>query len=73
MRKRDGSGWSTQAEDRPSYCRRRRSDGGAPDSRKVWELYKAKNINVVSDTRPGNHEWQVWRPALRDFAMKVFQ
>jgi enterochelin esterase family protein len=48
-------------------------DGGAPDSRKVWELYKQKNINVVSDTRPGNHEWLVWRPALRDFAMKAFQ
>ena len=48
-------------------------DGGAPDSRKVWELYKQKNVNVVSDTRPGNHEWLVWRPALRDFAQKVFQ
>jgi enterochelin esterase-like enzyme len=48
-------------------------DGGAPDSRKVWELYKQKNVNVVSHTRPGNHEWLVWRPALRDFAQKVFQ
>lgn len=47
-------------------------DGGAPDSRKVWELYKAKNINLASDTRPGNHEWSVWRPALRDFAQKLF-
>jgi enterochelin esterase-like enzyme len=48
-------------------------DGGNPDSKKVWELYKKNNINVVSDTRPGNHEWLVWRPALRDFAQKVFQ
>jgi|tagenome__1003787_1003787.scaffolds.fasta_scaffold20935253_3 enterochelin esterase-like enzyme len=48
-------------------------DGGAPDSKVVWELYKKNNINVVSDTRLGNHEWLVWRPALRDFAMKVFQ
>jgi enterochelin esterase-like enzyme len=47
-------------------------DGGAPDSKKVWELYKANNIKVVSDTRPGNHEWLVWRPALRDFAQKLF-
>jgi enterochelin esterase-like enzyme len=47
-------------------------DGGAPDSKLVWELYKKHNINVVSDTRPGNHEWLVWRPALRDFAMKIF-
>jgi enterochelin esterase family protein len=47
-------------------------DGGAPDSKKVWELYKQKNINVVSDTYPGNHEWLVWRPALRDFAQKLF-
>ena len=47
-------------------------DGGAPDSKKVWDMYKAKNVNVVNDTRPGNHEWSVWRPALRDFAMKIF-
>jgi enterochelin esterase family protein len=48
-------------------------DGGAPDSKAVWELYKKNNINVVSETRPGNHEWLVWRPALRDFAQKIFQ
>ena len=28
-------------------------DGGAPDSKKVWELYKPKNINVVTETRRG--------------------
>jgi enterochelin esterase-like enzyme len=48
-------------------------DGGAPDSKKVWEMYKAKNVNVITETRPGNHEWTVWRPALRDFAQKIFQ
>jgi enterochelin esterase-like enzyme len=47
-------------------------DGGYPDSKAVWELYKQHNINVVSETRPGNHEWRVWRPALRDFATKLF-
>jgi enterochelin esterase family protein len=48
-------------------------DGGEPDSKAVWELYKKNNIKVVSETRPGNHEWLVWRPALRDFAQKIFQ
>jgi enterochelin esterase family protein len=48
-------------------------DGGAADSKVVWELYRKNNIKVVSETRPGNHEWLVWRPALRDFAQKVFQ
>jgi enterochelin esterase family protein len=47
-------------------------DGGNPDSKAVWELYKKHNINVVTETRPGNHEWRVWRPALRDFAQKLF-
>jgi enterochelin esterase-like enzyme len=48
-------------------------DGGSPDSQKVWEMYKAKNINILTELRDGNHEWLVWRPALRDFAQKVFQ
>ena len=47
-------------------------DGGYSDSKAVWELYRKHNINIASETRPGNHEWLVWRPALRDFAMKLF-
>jgi len=47
-------------------------DGGYSDSKAVWELYRKHNINVASEARPGNHEWSVWRPALRDFAMKLF-
>ena len=47
-------------------------DGGYNDSKAVWELYSTHNINIASEARPGNHEWSVWRPALRDFAMKVF-
>ncbi len=47
-------------------------DGGYNDSKAVWELYRKYNINVASEARPGNHEWLVWRPALRDFAMKLF-
>lgn len=48
-------------------------DGGAPDSKAVWELYKKRNVNIIAETRPGNHEWLVWRAALRDFAQKIFQ
>ena len=47
-------------------------DGGHNDSKAVWELYKKHNINVIGEARPGNHEWFVWRPALRDFAQKLF-
>jgi enterochelin esterase-like enzyme len=47
-------------------------DGGYNDSKAVWDLYRKHNINVASETRPGNHEFLVWRPALRDFAMKLF-
>ena len=47
-------------------------DGGYSDSKAVWELYRKHNINVASEARPGNHEWSVWRPALRDFAMKLY-
>jgi enterochelin esterase-like enzyme len=47
-------------------------DGGFNDSKAVWDLYRKHNINVASESRPGNHEFLVWRPALRDFAMKLF-
>ena len=47
-------------------------DCGYSDSKAVWELYRKNNINVASEAQPGNHEWLVWRPALRDFAMKHF-
>jgi enterochelin esterase-like enzyme len=47
-------------------------DGGYNDSKAVWELYRNHNIRVATEARPGNHEFLVWRPALRDFAMKIF-
>jgi hypothetical protein len=47
-------------------------DCGYSDSKAVWELYRKNSINVASEAQPGNHEWLVWRPALRDFAMKHF-
>ena len=48
-------------------------DGGTPDSKAVWELYKKRNVDIIAETRPGNHDWLVWRAALRDFAQKIFQ
>jgi hypothetical protein len=47
-------------------------DCGYSDSKAVWELYRKNSINVASEAQPGNHEWLVWRPALRDFAVKHF-
>jgi enterochelin esterase family protein len=47
-------------------------DGGYNESKAVWELYREHNINVATEARSGNHEYLVWRPALRDFAMKLF-
>ena len=48
-------------------------DAGYSDSQAVWDLFKAKNVAVVAEPRPGDHEWAVWRASLRDFAQKVFQ
>ena len=48
-------------------------DAGYPDSKVVWDLFKAKNVAVTTEPRPGDHEWAVWRPSLRDFAQKIFQ
>jgi hypothetical protein len=44
----------------------------APKVMTAGEAYRKNNINVASEARPGNHERLVWRPALRDFAMKHF-
>ncbi|QJP17323.1 hypothetical protein G3545_28980 [Starkeya sp. ORNL1] len=48
-------------------------DAGYPDSQKVWALFKANNVAVLTEARPGDHEWAVWRPGLRDFAQKAFK
>jgi enterochelin esterase-like enzyme len=48
-------------------------DAGYPDSQKVWALFNEHKVAVVTEPRPGDHEWAVWRPGLRDFAQKAFQ
>jgi enterochelin esterase-like enzyme len=47
-------------------------DGGYGASVTIWDLFKQRNIKVVTEPRPGNHEWWVWRASLRDFAQKAF-
>lgn len=34
---------------------------------------QAKGLNVVFNTFPGDHEWQVWRKSIHDFAQKLFK
>ena len=46
---------------------------GTRTAKSIWELFKANNVPVAAEPRPGDHEWAVWRASLRDFAQKVFQ
>lgn len=48
-------------------------DKGHDDSVAIWKMMDEHGITVVSDPRPGDHEWAVWRASLRDFAQKIFQ
>ena len=34
---------------------------------------KESGLDVIFNSFPGNHEWQVWRKSLHDFASRVFQ
>lgn len=47
-------------------------DAGYPDSQVIWKLFKDKNVAVITEAKPGDHEWSVWRASLRDFAPKAF-
>jgi len=38
-----------------------------------WEEYKANGYNVDGQSYRGFHEWDTWRFAARDFAMKLFK
>lgn len=37
------------------------------------ETMKNKGLDVVFETFPGDHEWQVWRKSLRSFASLLFR
>lgn len=42
-------------------------------TKKAIETFKSKGLNVAFNTFPGDHEWQVWRKSLHDFAQKLFK
>jgi len=34
---------------------------------------RAAGLEVIFNSFPGDHEWQVWRKSLHDFASRVFK
>ena len=42
-------------------------------TKKLVENFKTKGLNVEFNSFPGDHEWQVWRKSLHDFAQKLFK
>lgn len=47
-------------------------DNRITGTKKAVEDMKSKGLNIVFNTFPGDHEWQVWRKSLHDFAQKIF-
>ncbi|MDR2917213.1 MAG: esterase [Tannerella sp.] len=41
-------------------------------TQKQIEIFKKYGLNVTFATFPGDHEWQVWRKSLHDFASRLF-
>ena len=39
---------------------------------KAVETMRSEGLNIVFNTFPGDHEWQVWRKSLHDFVQKIF-
>lgn len=42
-------------------------------TKKQIEQFKSHGLNVTFATFPGDHEWQVWRKSLHDFASRLFK
>ena len=42
-------------------------------TKKLIETFKSKGLHVEFASFPGDHEWQVWRKSLHDFAQKLFK
>lgn len=40
---------------------------------KTVETMRAQGLNIQFNTFPGDHEWQVWRKSLHDFAQRIFK
>lgn len=42
-------------------------------TRKIVETFRSKGLKVEFASFPGDHEWQVWRKSLHDFAQRIFK
>lgn len=42
-------------------------------TKKAVQTFRANGLNVQFNSFPGNHEWQVWRKSLHDFAQLIFK
>jgi enterochelin esterase-like enzyme len=42
-------------------------------TKKAVNKFQDKGLNVQFNSFPGDHEWQVWRKTLHDFASRVFK
>ncbi len=40
---------------------------------KAVENMRSQGLNIVFNSFPGDHEWQVWRKSLHDFVQKIFK
>ncbi len=48
-------------------------DNRIEPTKKMVETFKSKGLHVEFASFPGDHEWQVWRKSLHDFAQKIFK
>lgn len=42
-------------------------------TKKAVQTFREKGLNVQFNSFPGDHEWQVWRKSLHDFAQRIFK
>jgi len=42
-------------------------------TKKAVNIMKENELDIEFNTFPGDHEWQVWRKSLHDFAQRVFK
>lgn len=43
----------------------------SPTTKAVKDM-QSQGLNIIFNTFPGDHEWQVWRKSLHDFVQKIF-
>ncbi|MBN1789980.1 MAG: esterase [Bacteroidales bacterium] len=42
-------------------------------TKKAVQTFRDNGLNVQFNSFPGDHEWQVWRKSLHDFAQRIFK